>query len=1079
MSLSLFPGISPTLLALALAVVTGGILLLLLGLALNNPLLLRIGLRNMVRRPGKTILLLCGLALASAVMTASFGLQDSFTSSAGAQRVARMGNVDESVTGPFTWDQIDRDLVRIRAFSQVQAASAIGLYPQSPTVTSLRTGLAVHDVDFYALPPDFEQVYGPLSDALGRAVHIADLRSGEALVSASLVQGLGARSGDRVQLTFGEKIVTATIRALLSNDIGVTTGEAIAAAKPEIILPQSAAQQIDPEPPNTICIKNTGAGGLVDTGPGGSRSQAVISLLQQLFPGASARLDAPHALGQTSFDVFRIHPLQPDVVEETMGLEINKLVFLSPAGQQFTWLPPLFTCLLVGAGMLLLALLMILLAAERRTELGMSRALGLRRSHLVQLLLFEGSGYGLLAALLGVLLGVGTTALELAMLTLLPKLGVGEAANSVPVPVLESGALHLWVNWQSLLTSWCLGVLTTVATVLVIAFWISRANIVAAIRDLDDSIVVRPSLWSLWRALWSPASNPDGARVPETPARRFSRVIEALTGLLWGIFARGPLCLLAGLALLVFAGAPANGWVRLLVNALLITGGALLIGWLLFLVHMPAALARRLSFALIGSGWLATGVLQSNAFLSLFQPVVAFNGTPSVLELLMSMLLPVLGGVVLVMTNLDLLAALLSAGLRRLRRVAPISRVGLAYALTFRFRTGVTVALLSLVMFLVLLLVTTNLGAIQEAQAATNSGGFQLQATVFGSQLERYHVLSAQLQELQTRRALGQDFAAVGLVRLMYDFPRAGLPQPLRLDLDSGQLIYSLSRPPQVADDAFLASTTLPMYARASGFSSDRQVWDALRTHPGYAVLQYDAHVVSMPASSGFTPFTAVIPDSSTPTAHYHPVTVIGLMPASTSWRVLLSTGTARGIVQPPYITFLSTYLFQLQPGMDETRAAQDLNSFLDASSRGISVQSLDQGSINGVTEVFTLLLGSDLALGLLFGALAISVITSRAVVERRQQIGMLRALGFSSSLVWRSFLLEACFVIAVGLLVGTALALWLAYQIARATYQDFPLPLFPVALILLSAFLAALACTILPARQAARLYPAEALRYE
>src|SRR6266516_1869925 len=112
MNLSLFPDISPTLLALTLAVVTGGILLLLLGLALNNPLLLRMGLRN---------------------------------------------------------------LVRIRAFPQVQAASAIGLYPQSPTVTSLRTGLAVHDVDFYALPPDFEQVYGSLTDALGRAVHIATL----------------------------------------------------------------------------------------------------------------------------------------------------------------------------------------------------------------------------------------------------------------------------------------------------------------------------------------------------------------------------------------------------------------------------------------------------------------------------------------------------------------------------------------------------------------------------------------------------------------------------------------------------------------------------------------------------------------------------------------------------------------------------------------------------------------------------------------------------------------------------------------------------------------------------------------
>src|SRR5260370_36514768 len=119
--------------------------------------------------------------------------------------------------------------------------------------------------------------------------------------------------------------------------------------------------------------------------------------------------------------------------------------------------------------MLLLALLMILLAGERRTELGMSRALGLRRSLLVQLLLFEGCGYGMLAALLGVLLGVGTTALDLGTLKLLAKLGVGEAANRVPVPTLYSGALQLWVNSQSLLSSWCVGALAAVATVLLIA----------------------------------------------------------------------------------------------------------------------------------------------------------------------------------------------------------------------------------------------------------------------------------------------------------------------------------------------------------------------------------------------------------------------------------------------------------------------------------------------------------------------------------------------------------------------------------------------------------------------------------
>ncbi len=499
----------------------------------------------------------------------------------------------------------------------------------------------------------------------------------------------------------------------------------------------------------------------------------------------------PHALGQTSFDIFRIHPLQPDVAQETRTLEINKVVFLSSAGQQFTWLPPLFTYLLVGAGMLLLALLVTLLAAERRAELGMSRALGLNRLHLMQLLLFEGCGYGILAALLGVLLGVGVTALELALFTLLPKLGVGVAANSVPVPVLASGALHLWLSWQSLLTSWCLGVLATIGTMLVTAFWISRTDIVAAIRDLDTPMEVRPALVSLWRMLWSPGSTPDGTHIIETPARHFSCIGEALAGLFWGLFARGLLCLLAGLVLLVLSNDLATGWMRLLASTLLLTGGALLVGWLLALTRTSVTPARRLSFRLIGIGWLALGTIQSNAFITLFQSVVDFNGTPSGMELLLNMLLPVTGAVILGMANLDLLAALLSLGLRRARGVAPISRLSVAHPLTFRFRTGITVALLSLIMFLILLLVTTNLGAIQEAEAASSSGGFQLQATTYGSQLARYPSLSAQLQNLQTRRALGQDFSAVGLVRLMYDYPQAGQIQPLQLALDGGQLIYA------------------------------------------------------------------------------------------------------------------------------------------------------------------------------------------------------------------------------------------------------------------------------------------------
>ncbi len=427
----IFQGISPTLLALALAVMTAGVLCVLLGLGANNPVLLRMGLRNMGRRPGRALVLLCGLALATAVITASLGLSDSFTDSALQHRLARMGNVDESITGPFTQSQIDTAIAKIRRNPDVQGIAAISFSPQGPTVVSTRTGFAVHNTDFYGVPSDFDHVYGPLSDARGQAVHFADLAAGEAFVSPALAQSLAAQPGDILTILFGTKTSNVTVRAILSNDIGVTSGEAVAGPLPEIIVPLALVYQVDPQPLDTICIKNVGPGGLADAGPGGSRSQAVIQFLQRIFPGTPASLNVAHAFGTTEFDSTRIHPMKPDVAERATGLlQMNKLVFLSPIGQQFSWLPQLFTWLLVGAGMLLLVLLVILLTAERRTELGMSRALGLRRSHLVQLLLFEGCGYAISAALLGPLLGCGITALELQTFSLLPELGVGVAANS-------------------------------------------------------------------------------------------------------------------------------------------------------------------------------------------------------------------------------------------------------------------------------------------------------------------------------------------------------------------------------------------------------------------------------------------------------------------------------------------------------------------------------------------------------------------------------------------------------------------------------------------------------------------------
>ena len=297
---SLFPAVSPTTLALVLVGLLGGVLFIIGGLGALNPVLLRMGLRNMFRRPSQTLILLCGLVLSTVVITTSFGLADSFSDSTLTNRLAAMGNVDESVSGPFTQGQLNSALADIRGSSDVQAVTAITLSPQSPvSITSVRTGLSIYRVDLYAVPPDFDQVYGPISDIHGQAEHFADLGANQVYVSASVAQNFDVRPGDKLQFDYGNQTITSTVRALLSNDLGVTAGEATeAGGLPEVIFPlvryQQLNQQITQQPlvPDTICIKNIGAGGMDDTGPGGSRSQAVVRLLQQLFPGASASLTA-------------------------------------------------------------------------------------------------------------------------------------------------------------------------------------------------------------------------------------------------------------------------------------------------------------------------------------------------------------------------------------------------------------------------------------------------------------------------------------------------------------------------------------------------------------------------------------------------------------------------------------------------------------------------------------------------------------------------------------------------------------------------------------------------------------------
>ena len=124
--------------------------------------------------------------------------------------------------------------------------------------------------------------------------------------------------------------------------------------------------------------------------------------------------------------------------------------------------------------------------------------------------------------------------------------------------------------------------------------------------------------------------------------------------------------------------------------------------------------------------------------------------------------------------------------------------------------------------------------------------------------------------------------------------------------------------------------------------------------------------------------------------------------------------------------------------------------------------------------------------LTLLLGVTALAITGTRAVIERRQQIGLLRAIGCSRGLIQVAFLCESFFVGMLGSVLGVVLGLILSGNIFATNFFEqfntgltFSVPWEELCLIVGIALLASFLGALLPAWQAGRISPAEAIRYQ
>lgn len=1006
-----------------LLVMLGICLLVVAWVALRRTLLFKMGLRNVPRRPAQTVLVIIGLMLSTLIIAAAFGTGDTIDHSVTALTYNVLGSVDEVVlfsnsedgtaninavaNQTIPADTLQRVDTLFEGTGLIHATMPILLEGvpvfifdgQAPTtaqemIAAAQAGhilAAEPDAMLAGIDPAEIEAFGGLIATDGSKIDLTTLPDDQIVLSESAAKKLDAKPGDSIGFSFGNKPIAATVGVIARDSLlsGQINQQTIGLA-----MPLDRLQKITGNTGviSMVAISNTGT---VHNSLG--HSDEIVAKLKAEFDGSP----------------IGVNSIKKDNVENAQL-----------ASSAFTTIFVVFGLFSIGVGILLIILIFSMLAAERRSEMGMARAVGAQRAQLVQQFLSEGTVYALLAGLVGAFFGVGAAYLI--------AWGLGRLFS-------DFFEIQPYVSPRSMIVAYCLGVVITFIAVVYASIRNSRLNIVAAIRDIPDI---------------------------SSPVRKKRTLIIGVLAVVIGV-------------LLALAGLNSNSAFATYAGLSILPFG---IALLLRFFGVPS----RLVYSIVGIYLIVLWLLPDQVSTRLFGKL---NGNIEMFFL--SGIFLVAGSTILIVQNLELLLGLVNRIGGIFGGALPSVRMAIAFPGATPSRTGMTIAMFSLIIFSLVMFSAINenftsafLGA--EANAGWDVRADQGGANPIGTSADFEKLLQERNFDTSQIAAIGQGTTGFG-------------GKVRRPGGDWGTIfIHGM-------DEGLITESAIIFQQRAEGFPDDASVIEALKTRADVAVIDASA----LAGQSGFgggvpDAFTLSDPDGDGPQQaikagdeNFAPVPVeiegpggstvqvqiIGIIDSKVSSLIGLFApmATMDKVLPNPALT---SYFIRLKdPGQSSAVAKEIEQKLLINGVQAVSIKDELEG-FQSQARSFLYIFQGFMGLGLIVGLAAIGVIAFRAVVERRQQIGVLRAIGFQSKAVSLSFLIETAFVVLLGSLAGTVLGLLLARNLFAGDYfieggVHMIVPWAPIIFILVLTFIASLLMTLIPARQASRLAPAEALRYE
>jgi putative ABC transport system permease protein len=969
---------------------------------LRNRMIFMIGFRNIPRRVAQTVLIVIGLMLSTVIITAAFTTGDTVDYSITKQAYDLLGHSDVVLDGKVANQAAGGDqghsvsVAQYEAFLKAADAANLGdvdgylgiLVAPVPVINPA-TNLSDPNINFTGIDASRTDAFPDVIDNnSGVVLNVSDLGPNEVYLNSDAADKLNAKAGQPIDVYVKGVKQQLTVKAIVKS--------------------QALTGAIDP-----MATK-----GMV----------ASLTTVQQLLGINQLDYVLVSATGGVHNSLDTVNSVEAEINGLTKAnniqLEVNttKARAVHDAEKAGNFLATFFLVLglfSIGAGVLLVVMIFVMLAAERKPEMGMARAIGTKRRHLIEMFLAEGTGYNLMSGVAGVTLGVAVA------------FAITEAASLLFANFGLSFTPH--ATLRTLVISYSLGVVLTFFTVTFSSWRVSNLNIVRAIRDIPEPTNRRMG----WRGLafW---------------------VVACLVGTF--MFAIG-----------LFAH-----------SDFLFASGFSLIGMSLAVLASHFGVPARPAYTAMGIFLLVFwGLAAGDRLQGIFGKL---NGGPEMFFL--SGVAMVTACTFVIIYNSDIFLKFLEWVGGAFGSLLPALRTAIAYPMANRFRTGMTLAMISLVVFALTMMSAMNLNYDKLFLSDVSRGGWDVQVVENPSN----PIPSVQQALAQAGSPVANNIAREGTLEV------AGVSNVT--EVRQGSSGDWTKYPVHGLDDGFLNGGSVPLDKIANGYNTQQDVWQALKTDPNVAVA--DGFTIQTGGFGGDRISITGISSDVSQTKYDAPTITVrdAVSGASRDVRVIgvISFGASNNFMgidigdKAFRETFgtpaLSFHFLTLTDASHSDDVAKTIESTLVTT--GVQADSLRTIAErnNALSRNFLYLMQAFMGLGLVVGIAAIGVIAFRTVVERRQQIGMLRAIGYKKSTVALSFLLESSFVTVLGVASGTGLGLWLAYFLVTsssfpANNHAFQIPWQQLTFFSVITLLASLAMTWIPARQAASVPTAEALRYE